>query len=262
MAQTQEQWFHKISTFLPTWYFDKGPDSDRVDTTAPYFETIIWALAKIASEMETEIYTQFAQTYIDTAVAEVLDLHASERGVERFTGETDASLRPRIKAFGETFSIDYFRDAIEGIIDDTYVEYTLKELESDGPWLGVDDIFMPEWATSYRKQYNRGLVELLPKKTTVTSNTTILPGEELEACWLVVAEGVTLTVQGTLSASFVGGPGTVTNSGGTIQTFADYDSYVAANKASIYSQIEDFLLNNKALGVFVAVQSYLEGGLV
>lgn len=261
MAHTQEQWFHKIASFLPAWYLDKAPAAVRADTSTPEMQALLMGLAKVAVTLETEIYAQFAQTYIDHAVAEVLDLHASERRVERLTGESDVSLRPRIKAFGETYNSMSLENALAIILDSTYTEYALVELEADGPWMGTDDIFLPYWGTGLTKIYNRGLVEIFPKKVVIDADTTIAVGDELQAPWLIVAEGVTLTVEGTLSATFVRGPGTVVNSGGTVQTYADYDAYVTANKTDIYASIVEFISNNKALGVFVAVQSYLESGL-
>ena len=260
MAQTQEQWFHKIATFLPGWVLDRGDNIVFANTQTPVLEALFMGLAKIAADMEAEIYDQFSKALIDVATAELLDLHGSERSVFRFTGETDASFRPRIKAFGATYNESSLESALESILDDTYVTYNLAELMGDGPWL--DDVFLgQQWVTQYEKVYNRGLVELLPVKTVIDTNTTIGAGDELATPWVVVAEGVTLTVQGTLSASFVTGPGSVVDAGGTIQTYAAYDSYVSANKATIYSQLEDFLLNNKAFGVFIAIQSYLESGL-
>jgi hypothetical protein len=261
MAQTQEQWFHKISTFIPSWMLDKGPTSLRSPSETERTEALLMGLAKVASLMEAEVYSQLAQTYLEQAADAVLDLHGSERSVERFTGETDASFLPRIKAFGATFNEVSIENAMATLVDDTYVEYTTIEIEEDGPWLGVSDIFLPGWASGLTKIYNRGLIEIFPTKTVIDTDTTIAVGEELEAAWLVVAQGVTLTVEGTLSASFVRGPGTVTNSGGTIQTYAAYDAYVAANKTDIYTGLVEFLSNNKALGVFVAVQSYLESGI-
>lgn len=262
MAQTKEQWYDKIATFLPGWMLDKPAQGVFANTLTPELEALFFGLAEVAAVMEAEVYAQFAKTYLDNATAELLDLHGNERLVDRLTGETDAAYRPRIKAFGATFNETSLENALDSILDSDYVEYNLAELEGDGPWFGTTDMFFnQQWASSLQKLYNYGLVELLPKKVVIDTNTTILVTEELQAPWLVVAEGVTLTVQGTLSASFVRGPGTVVNSGGTIQTYAAYDSYVSANKATIYSQLEEFLTNNKALGVFVAIQSYMESGI-
>lgn len=87
MALTQQQWYDRLKSWVPTWVFE-NEDVNR----AHYM-----AFAKVLHTVQTDAEALAAQTFLDDAAGSVLDLHGSERGVNRLAGELDATYRDRIR---------------------------------------------------------------------------------------------------------------------------------------------------------------------
>ena len=85
--QTQEQWYQKIRSFIPEWYFEEEDNQ----------EAHIQGLAKMFSVMEQDIIDHVMATYIEYAEASTLEEHGDERSVVRSQGELDAQYRERIR---------------------------------------------------------------------------------------------------------------------------------------------------------------------
>lgn len=88
MALTQEQWFRRLKSWVPGWFFE----SEKSNTA------LFYGIAKLLRMAEEDRDELFNQTMIDSSEAPYLDLHGSERSVARESGESNASYRPRIKA--------------------------------------------------------------------------------------------------------------------------------------------------------------------
>lgn len=87
MALTQQQWYERLRTWVPTWVFETE------DTNVAIFQSI--ALLLSLQQLSAEEFK--AQTYLGTATGIWLDLHGAERGVTRLAGELDDQYRIRIR---------------------------------------------------------------------------------------------------------------------------------------------------------------------
>lgn len=87
MALTQEQWFNKIKTFAPSWFWEKEEIA------------VAWAqaLAKSLTTAQTMVGEHVAATFIIQATADTLAAHGGERSLERLTDELDGAFAVRIQ---------------------------------------------------------------------------------------------------------------------------------------------------------------------
>jgi hypothetical protein len=88
-ALTKQQWFDKISAWVPKWYFE---DEN-------YQVAVFYALAKILNSADVEMRAQFDETFITRGVGLILDQHGYERSILRNSGESDANYSERIRQF-------------------------------------------------------------------------------------------------------------------------------------------------------------------
>ena len=88
-ALTKQQWFDKISAWVPKWYFENEN----------YQVAVFYALAKILNSADVEMRAQFDETFITRGTGLILDQHGYERSIERNSGESDANYRTRIQNF-------------------------------------------------------------------------------------------------------------------------------------------------------------------
>lgn len=86
MASTKEQWFARLKSFVPSWFFE----SEKFQVAE------LWALARLLSESEEEVDRVVSQTFIGQASGSYLDLLGFERNVARLPGELDPQYRFRI----------------------------------------------------------------------------------------------------------------------------------------------------------------------
>lgn len=88
MALSQAQWFEKLKSWVPTWFWQ-----ERV-----YQEAHFMALAKILAGMQLAAEASALQTFIVEAEGSTLDLHGDERTAPRLTGEIDSTYSTRIRS--------------------------------------------------------------------------------------------------------------------------------------------------------------------
>ena len=87
MALTKDQWFEKLKGLVPGWVFEKDPHN----------VAIYKGMAAVLQQAQVDYEAHQQQTFIDSAVDEILDVHGVERNKERINGETDPPYRARIK---------------------------------------------------------------------------------------------------------------------------------------------------------------------
>jgi hypothetical protein len=87
MAMSQAQWFTKLKSFLPSWWYENEK----------YQIAVLEAMAAVFAELDIEADNHFNETFISKATAPVLDAHGAERSVDRLTGELDAPFSQRIR---------------------------------------------------------------------------------------------------------------------------------------------------------------------
>lgn len=120
MALTKDQWFSKLKSWVPTWFFG----------TEAYNVAEFEAIALLLSEAQQQAEDHYAETFLTEAEGSFLDTHANERNYRRLPQEIDAVLSPRIRSLlnqsnwpaikrlvdaflivGESTIAEHFRDA-------------------------------------------------------------------------------------------------------------------------------------------------------
>lgn len=92
MALTTDQWYSKLKTWVPSWYFQGEEQS--VCFTRGVFK----GFAAVLSQIQTDCDDAQSSTFIMNAadVAPIVDLHGSERSQAR-NGDLDAPYKIRIR---------------------------------------------------------------------------------------------------------------------------------------------------------------------
>lgn len=106
VAMTQEQWFDRLKSWLPSWFF-ADPN---------YQEADLQALARILSAQDRDSRSLILQTYIDDAEGPFLDLLGDERGIKRFKSEQDSAYRKRIKNIFNVSDVISIRDLVNAFL--------------------------------------------------------------------------------------------------------------------------------------------------
>lgn len=86
MSVTQEQWFERLVSWTPAWFFE----------TSNYNRAVFKATAKILYSAQQQIPEAVANVFISEAQTFWLDLLGYEFNVPRLTGEADEDYAPRI----------------------------------------------------------------------------------------------------------------------------------------------------------------------
>ena len=103
MALTQAQWYAKLRSFFPRWYFQ-----EEQNQTAH-----LQGLASLLATVQDEVDGHVANTMLLTAAGEYLDEHGLERAVARLTSEMDAEYRIRVQSLANQSN----KPAIKAIVD-------------------------------------------------------------------------------------------------------------------------------------------------
>lgn len=153
MALTRDEWYEKIKTWIPSWFFE-------VEDTN---QAVIKAFAKLLSTAELEIKEDMLkQTFITTATGSFLDLHGAERSVVRQPGESDDSYRERVRSVEFTITYPNLKLLIDSLLETG--ESVLIENQNHG--FADDDVFADTPEAIYlskRKNYNRFTVVIPPQ---------------------------------------------------------------------------------------------------
>lgn len=89
---TKAEWSSKIKSWVPTWFYhEKTVES-----------ALIEGLARVFSEIDSDVSDEIAQTFIGKAVSGYLGMHGDERSVKKFADEFDADFRKRVRAAAVT----------------------------------------------------------------------------------------------------------------------------------------------------------------
>lgn len=107
---------------VPSWWFERN-------VLAP---AVIDSLADMFLGLDQDVDDQVANTYILQAVAQALDEHGFERGVDRLRGEVDAAYRRRVQRItSQTDKVD-----IKAAVDEILIqgECTILESPADAPF--------------------------------------------------------------------------------------------------------------------------------
>lgn len=116
MALTQDEWFKKLKNLVPSWVFEK-----QVENVA-----IFKAIAKILEQSQTDADTHIAETFIDQATNEYVELHGDERSVERFDGELLSPYRERVKRIVNNSNLPAIKKMVDVLLirgESTVIEH-------------------------------------------------------------------------------------------------------------------------------------------
>lgn len=140
MSLTTEQWYKKLKTLVPNWVFQEENHN----------KAVFYGMAEILSSMQKEYQDHLKETFIDTADDEFLDIHASERSVERLAFDSTSSYRQKIKNIINNSNCPSLKSLVDGLLirgESTIIEnYSAKNFMNRGSFLnrnviGVDVIY-------------------------------------------------------------------------------------------------------------------------
>lgn len=122
MAKTVDQWYDKLKSFVPSWWFEKQV----------YSVAMFRAIAAMFNKIELDADDQFNSTFILRADAPVLDTLGDERDITRLNGETNPPYALRIQRI--TSQTD--RPDIRAIVDALLIKpgCIIKEIPYDAPY--------------------------------------------------------------------------------------------------------------------------------
>ena len=106
MTLTKEEWFKKLKSWVPHWYFE-NPEIQQA---------IFYAVAEVLSKAQLEVQDNVDQTFLTLADGSYLDLHGSERSVDRITGELDPSYSTRIRNFSNYSNKHSIKSLVDALL--------------------------------------------------------------------------------------------------------------------------------------------------
>ncbi len=117
MALSQNQWFEKLKRLVPSWVFEK-----KIENVA-----IFKGIAKVLEQAQLDADQHMAETFIDQATAEYVELQGSERSVDRFENEFLSSYRARVKQIVSSTNIPAIKALVDALLirgESTIIEHT------------------------------------------------------------------------------------------------------------------------------------------
>jgi hypothetical protein len=103
---TKEQWLQKLKGFVPAWVFEK---EDRA-------EAIFTGLAAVLAEAHKDYRESLAETFIQSASEEFLNLHGEERSIERLEDESLQTYADRVRVIERPPSVAAIRQLLDAIL--------------------------------------------------------------------------------------------------------------------------------------------------
>lgn len=120
---TQDQWYRKLRSFVPSWVFEKEH----------YSVALFNAIAAVFAASEVDSTDQFDETFLTRAQDPALDAEGAERNIGRLLGEADSFYAHRIQRI--TSETD--RTSIETLVNELLLVPPCIILESpfDRPYV-------------------------------------------------------------------------------------------------------------------------------
>ena len=144
MALTKDQWYSKLKSWVPTWFFE-GEYFNRAQ-----FEGI----AKLLSEAQQQAEDHQSETFLAQAADTFLDVHGNERSFERLPRETDAAWALRIRSLLNTSN----KLALQVLVNQflivgvcTILEHSIGEsiFCNRGSYLNRREVFSDSWYNTF-----------------------------------------------------------------------------------------------------------------
>lgn len=137
---TQEQWYIKLQSYVPLWFFEESGGEAEAD---------FWALAKVLETIQQVGSNHIKETYIDQATGEYLDEHGNDRNKVRTSDDTKETFRAKIKRIISSANLNAIKRLVDAILingESTIIEHHSAENFCDaGAYLdrnviGTDDL--------------------------------------------------------------------------------------------------------------------------
>lgn len=106
MALTQDQWYQKLRSWVPTWFFEVE------GANVAWFEGLAAELA--ASDATANDH--FRETFISLATANFLDTHGDERSVDRLTIEADPPYSVRVRNIVNRSNVPAIKALVDALL--------------------------------------------------------------------------------------------------------------------------------------------------
>lgn len=139
---TQEEWYKKLKSWVPNWFFE-----------TEFYNVAVWqALAKALATLDETSETHFARTFILQATGEYLDAHGEERGVDRVFGEPDQLYAKRIQQIVNNSN----RPDIQALVDALLItgKAIIIEHAFEGPYCNRGAYLNRRFIFTDRRYYN------------------------------------------------------------------------------------------------------------
>lgn len=106
MALSKEQWFKKLKNLVQSWVFERSVEN----------EAIFRGMAATLEQVQLDADAHIAETFIDKATEEFVELHGDERVVERLDGEVLSAYRQRIKKIVNNSNVPAIKALVDALL--------------------------------------------------------------------------------------------------------------------------------------------------
>lgn len=116
---TKAQWLQKLKRLVPKWVFQENVEN----------EAVFSGLAAVLEATDSDSEQHLAETFIDQATEEYVELHGDERSVERLPSESLGSYRARVKQIVNNSNIPAIKSIVDSLLikgECTIIEHSDK----------------------------------------------------------------------------------------------------------------------------------------
>lgn len=116
MALTQNEWYLKLKSWLPTWWFEE----------TGYNEAVLQGLAAVFAAVQENGEQHQQQTFITMSDTPFIDAHGDERGVDRLPAEPNGPYATRIQNLTSRTNVPSLKAAVDALLikgESTFIEH-------------------------------------------------------------------------------------------------------------------------------------------
>jgi hypothetical protein len=145
-ALSQDDWYTKISKFVPSWYFEK--ESEPLPNTPAVFR----AMAAVFSQIQHDTDDGVNATFLTLSSDPVLDLMGDERSIARIPGELDPPYSNRVQRITSQTDEPDIQAAVDHLL--LVMGCLIRESPDDHPYASRKNFASRDWyVTAYRQDF-------------------------------------------------------------------------------------------------------------